>query len=102
MRSSICSGLTIEFADAARRLPSHQALANANRYMSPYQCTLTGPRAIATGSIDGNAIIAELSDSNSWVCVIRMVLSHGNNPECSNMANELAAESSPYLRQHAD
>jgi uncharacterized protein YyaL (SSP411 family) len=31
-----------------------------------------------------------------------MLLSHGNQLECSNMQNALAAETSPYLRQHAD
>ena len=53
MRSSTSIGFQVEPGMAARRRASHQPATKPTTYMIPYQCTLTGPTASATGSTSG-------------------------------------------------
>jgi len=44
MKSSMSAGFHVEPGCFARTRPSHQAAANATRYMMPYQWIFSGPK----------------------------------------------------------
>jgi hypothetical protein len=62
MKSSMSTGFHVEPGFFARTRPSHQAAANATRYMIPYQWTLSEPQ-----SPNGPISKAILSKPGYWI-----------------------------------